>query len=58
MYMYRVTQKSDNKDDWDLACMFMIVGARFRHSWIGWKEVLNPRFVGKIVHRIGSFADA
>ena len=47
--------KKNNKAVWALAWMFLIVGARFQHSWIEWKEVLHSWFVCKIVYHIERF---
>ena len=41
-------QKNETKADWVLAQMFLIVGARFHHSWIGRKEVRHAWFVCEI----------
>ena len=49
-------KKSDNKAYWVLAWMFLIVGARFHHSWIGRKEVIHAWLVCKIIYHIERFS--
>ena len=50
-------KKSDSKAGWVLARMFLILGARFLHSWIERKEVLHASMIYSVIWQMPNQRD-